>query len=338
MLVIEGAISLGLRTMPELKIFTDLRTSPGLMDWLREQLSPHELVESSSPASSVLGAPATDPKMKEADIILGQPSVSGLLESTKLQWAQITSAGYTRYDTPEFRAEALQKGLALTNSSRVYDQACAEHALAFMLAQARLLPLSLATRCANGTSEWTGIREGSRLLQGQSVIIYGYGAIAERLIALLAPFEMQITAVRRSARGNEVVPVVSPESATVALASVDHVINILPENPSSRGFFGVAAFSSMKPGAVFYNIGRGATVDQDVLADALENGHLAAAWLDVTDPEPLPAGHRLLSLENCHITPHVAGGQHQETRVLMEHFLQNFHRFLSGQKLVNRVI
>src|SRR5262245_63449122 len=82
----------------------------------------------------------------------------------------------------------------------------------------------------------------------------------------------------------------------------------------------------MKPGAVFYNIGRGTTVDQTALAAALRSGHLAAAWLDVTDPEPLPDDHPLRGLENCHITPHVGGGHHAEAHALVRHFLANLDR------------
>ena len=76
----------------------------------------------------------------------------------------------------------------------------------------------------------------------------------------------------------------------------------------------------MKAGAVFYNIGRGSTVDQQALVQALRAGHLKAAWLDVTDPEPLPDSHPLLLEPNCFITPHVAGGHRDESSTLVHHF------------------
>ena len=94
----------------------------------------------------------------------------------------------------------------------------------------------------------------------------------------------------------------------------------------------------MKPGAVFYNIGRGTTVDQAALVTTLNSGRLAAAWLDVTDPEPLPPGHPLLSAPNCHLTPHIAGGHRNEAESLVRHFLDNFQRFVAGTPLQDRVI
>jgi phosphoglycerate dehydrogenase-like enzyme len=94
----------------------------------------------------------------------------------------------------------------------------------------------------------------------------------------------------------------------------------------------------MKPGAIFYNIGRGATVDQAALSDALHSGRLSAAWLDVTDPEPLPEDHPLLATPNCFITPHTAGGHVDEGRSIVKHFLENLGRFTRGEPLIDRVM
>ncbi len=321
-----------------MKIFTDLNASPELLDSLRKGISPHELLLPSAGGASVLAETPVDPLMAEADIVLGQPRVDAVLGSENLKWLQVSTAGFTRYDTAEFRAAMKERGIPVTNSSRVYDDACAEHALAFMLANARQLPRGLRSRCANGTEEWQSLRRDSHLLQGQSLFIAGYGSIAERLIDLLAPFRMSISAMRRSPRGDEKVPVLPPERAAESLSTADHVIDILPDNAASQHWFDAERFAQMKPGAIFYNIGRGTTVDQEALAEALASGHLGAAWLDVTDPEPLPDGHPLWGFSNCHITPHTAGGQAGETEVLIRHFLDNFRRYLAGEALVNRIM
>lgn len=324
--------------MSTLKVFTDVQADDSLIEWLRAGIAPHELLLPRIKAASVLAVAPTDPQMAEADVIFGQPSVEGVLSSEKVRWVQTSSAGYTRYDTLEFRAAVKEKGVLVTNSSRVYDQACAEHVFSFMLANARQLPRALTTRCPSGVPEWNQLRSDCHLLQGQSVVIYGYGAIAECLVKMLAPFEMEVTAIRRQPKGDEGVLVVTPDLEGAALACADHVLNILPDNAASRGYFDAKRFAVMKKGAVFYNIGRGTTVDQDALVVALQSGHLAAAWLDVTDPEPLPEGHALLGLENCYITPHTAGGQGGETKVLINHFLQNFRRYLAGETLINRIM
>jgi len=122
------------------------------------------------------------------------------------------------------------------------------------------------------------------------------------------------------------------------LAQADHVINLLPDNAESRHFVSAERLRLMRRGAVFYNIGRGTTVDQEALVGALRAGHLTAAWLDVTEPEPLPAGHPLLSAPNCFFTPHVAGGQARESEALVRHFVNNLKRFVAGEGLLDRVM
>jgi len=325
-------------SMPTLKVFTDLQTSPELIDWLRESIAPHQLLLPANPGGSILADVPTDPLMQEADIVVGQPRVDAVLSSEKLKWLQVSTAGFTRYDTPEFRAAMKERGIPVTNSSHVYDDACAEHVFAFMLANARQLPRGLKTRCANGTEEWTALRRDSRLLQEQSLLIVGYGAIAERLIDLLEPFRMKITAMRRTPRGDEKVAIVTPDQVAGAMGEADHVINILPDNAESSRWFNAERFGQMKQGAIFHNIGRGTTVNQEDLVAALKSGQLGAAWLDVTDPEPLPDDHVLWTCETCYITPHTAGGQFGEAKVLIRHFLENFERYQKGEKLVNRVM
>ncbi len=324
--------------METLRIFSDTLLPETAAQLLLEGTSPHEIIIPQNRPASILSKPEPDPSFALADIAFGQPDVDSIRRSEKLRWLHISTAGFTRYDTPEFRKLATERGLIVTNSSTVYARACADHALAFMLAQSRLLPTALQSHAANGDAEWLGLRAGSISLRGQSVLILGYGGIARELVKLLAPFEMKITAVRRQPRGDEGFPTVTPEELPAALATADHVINILPENAASLGFINAARLTSFQHGAVFYNIGRGTTVDQAALLDSLRSGHLAAAWLDVTDPEPLPEDHPLRHEPTCHITPHIAGGHAHEPITLVKHFLTNFRRYLDGTPLLDRIM
>ena len=122
------------------------------------------------------------------------------------------------------------------------------------------------------------------------------------------------------------------------LPLADHLINILPDNPSTERFVTAGRLAMLKPGAIYYNIGRGTTVDQAALLEALQSRCLAAAYLDVTDPEPLPPDHPPWTTPNCFITPHTAGGQAREQYRLVEHFLANVKRFQRGEPLLDRVI
>jgi phosphoglycerate dehydrogenase-like enzyme len=147
-----------------------------------------------------------------------------------------------------------------------------------------------------------------------------------------------VTAVRRRPAGDENVIVVTEDELAEALATADHIVNILPDNPATQRFVNAARLAATNPGAIFYNVGRGTTVDQDALLAALQSGHLGAAYLDVTEPEPLPPEHPLWSAPNCYITPHSAGGLRTEPQRLVQHFLDNLRRFDRGEPLEDRVI
>ena len=270
------------------------------------------------------------------EILFGQPDPQKALAVPELKWIQVTSAGYTRYDTPEFREALRAKGATLTNSSSVFDEPCAQHLLAFLLAFARRLPEARDEQ--NGGRDWSVERRrlDSRLLQDGKLLIVGYGAIARRLVELLKPFGMSIVAVRRAPKGDEAVPTFPIDELDRLLPEADYVANILPANADTDGLFGRAEFARMKDGAFFTNIGRGTTVDEDALMAALDR--LAGAYLDVTDPEPLPKDSPLWSAPKVFITPHTAGGHRGEEVRLVRHLLENLVRFRKGETLADRVM
>jgi phosphoglycerate dehydrogenase-like enzyme len=313
--------------MPELNILCGAQFHDRDLQLLRTGIAPHHLLSGDSPSAT----------LDQADVILGQPEVESVLGTQRLRWLHITSAGFTRYDTPEFRAAAKARGLIVTNSSAVYAEACAEHLLAFMLTQARQLAGAIGNEETD--SDQAGHWRGACVcLRNQSAVILGYGSIASRLVELLAPFQMKVTALRRQPRGDEPVSIVTPENLAAALAVADHVINILPFNADSLHFISAQRLAQTKRGAIFYNIGRGQTVDQQALADSLQSGHLGAVWLDVTDPEPLPRDHPLRTSPRCYITPHIAGGHANESETSIRHFLDNLQRFLHGSPLQDRIM
>lgn len=324
--------------MNSLRIYIDLALPPAVRKLLEAETAAHKLVFPEKPITSVLAKGELDPQFATVDVAFGQPDIQAIAETQRLKWIHISSSGITRYDNPEFRTSMSQRQIVVSNSASVYQEPCAIHALSFILAQARKLPRTLASHCANGTKEWNALRQSSSTLRGETIVIVGYGAIGRRLTELLLPLGMNIIACRRQPRGDEAVPAIALSALDQALGLADHIMNILPDSPETRHFFGQPRFSQLKPGTVFYNIGRGTTVDQAALNDALRTGHLAAAWLDVTEPEPLPEDHPLRSAPNCFITPHTAGGHPDESGTLVRHFLGNLDRFLHGQPLKDRVM
>ncbi len=283
---------------------------------------------------------AADPDMTGADIAFGQPNADVAVKSPRLKWVHLSSAGYTAYDRPDVRRAFTDRGARLTVSSSVFDEPCAQHAVAFLLAQARALPQALGHQY--GDRAWTTAanRSMSRLLgPGQTVLIVGFGAIGKRIAELLTPFGMTVIGFRRTPPAQPgAVPVHAIVDMDTWLPKADHIINVLPANAESAGFFDKQRFRSMKPTATFINIGRGTTVDQDALGEALIARSLAAAYLDVTEPEPLPINHPLWAIPHCTITPHTAGGHHNEFDRLVSHFLANLSRWDTGAPLLDQAI
>jgi len=304
---------------------------------LRQGIGSQRLLLAAGKASNLTGGSA-DPRLAEADIALGQPNTEQVIELGTLRWVHLTSAGYTRYDTDAMRSAIRGRNAALTNSSMVYGAPCAEHVMAMILAMARQLPQSHDEQASDRAWRSADHRIKSRLLEGQSIVILGFGAIAKRLVELLAPYRMKISAIRRNVKGDETVPTFEWSKLPELLKHADHVVNILPAAASTEGAFDAPLLAQLKPSTYFYNIGRGTTVDQSALVTALNDRKIAGAYLDVTDPEPLPKDHPLWTAANTYITPHTAGGHANEFERLVEHFLTNLKRFERGEPLNDRVI
>ncbi len=298
----------------------------------------HKLVFSANASTSVLVAGQADPALAAADVAFGQPDAGQSMQSTRLRWVEVTTAGYTRYDTPEFQENFRARGAIFSNVSQVFADPCAQHVLAMMLALGRQLLPSHRDQLTDHSWHYAQRRYDSRLLTGQSVLLLGFGAIGRRLAELLAPFGMTISAVRRQTRSERGVRIVPEENVSAALAQADHVVNILPDNASTRNYVNARRLSCCKPGARFYNVGRGTTVDQTALLEALQSGRLGAAYLDVFEPEPLPPEHPLWTTPNCYVTPHTAGGRNDQDEAIVKHFLSNLAAFRRGEAMVDRVV
>ena len=305
---------------------------------LADGLRAHRLVMSATTSANVLTAGVADPALGKADVALGQPDAAECLRWPKLRWVEVTTAGYTRYDTPEFREAFRARGAIFTSASGVFADPCAQHVLAMMLALGRQLLPSHRDQLTDHAWHYTERRYDARLLTGQTVVLLGYGAIGRRLAELLAPFGMKLYAVRRSVRSEAGVHIVPEEKISATLRLADHVVNILPDNAGTRNYVNARRLACFKPGARFYNVGRGTTVDQAALLEALNSGRLGAAYLDVFDPEPLPPEHPLWTAPRCYVTPHTAGGRFDQDEAIVKHVLGNLAAFEQGGDMTDRVI
>lgn len=303
---------------------------------LREALASHEAHYPDVGHEHSNLVPAAAPLPAGTEVVLGQPDPEALLARPSVRWVHLTSAGYARYAAPEVRDALRSRGTALTTSSRVYAEPCAEQLLAAMLATVRRLPETLDDQRGERPWRMRHHRDRMGLLEGARILVLGYGAIGRRLVELLAPFRADVTVVRRRPTGQEPVPAVASDAVDGVLGDATHVVSTLPG--TAAGFLDAARIGRLAPGAYLYNVGRGTTVDQDAVLEALERGRLAGAYLDVTDPEPLPPEHPLWGARGALVTPHVAGGQPGEMRALMACFADNLRRWMDGEPLIDRVL
>jgi len=264
----------------------------------------------------------------DALVWMAPDDVEGLLRALEaaptVRWVQLPFAGVERF------VDVLDPARTWTAAQGVYAEPVAEHALALALAGLRSLPAR--ARAAS----WG--EQGAATLFDAPVVVLGGGGIARALLGLLAPFRCRVTVVRRSAR-----PVPGAER-TVELDRLDDVLPdaqvvvlALALTTDTAGVIGAPQFAAMSPSAWLVNVARGAHVDTDALVEALRGGAIAGAALDVTDPEPLPAGHPLWSLSNCLITPHTANPWQTAQPLLARRITDNVRRFRSDEPLLGVV-
>jgi phosphoglycerate dehydrogenase-like enzyme len=265
----------------------------------------------------------------EADIVVGWPEPAWLLDG-RPRLVLLPGAGYE-----EFLGHGLgaRPGLTLCNTRGVYDVGCAEHAVALMLALTRNLGAHVREASAR---RWNRSRHYGEVA-GTTACIVGLGDIGQALAWRCAGLGMNVIGVRRTqaALPRGVERVYPPEQLLTAVASAAHVFGTLPGGSDTCRIFGREIFAAMPAGAYFYNVGRGSSVDEGALIDALRSGHLGGAGLDVLDPEPPSPDHPLWEMENVIITPHVAGLAARHAERLCQLVIENLMRWHAGQPLLN---
>src|SRR5262245_65150089 len=196
-----------------LTIWTNAKFTDEVLAELIANVAPHRLIYAAEANESNLAAAPIDPQLAAADIAFGQPDAGQAMRLENLMWIHLPTAGYTAYDRDDFKNALRARGAMLTNSSGVYDDPCAQHALAMMMAFARRLPESLKAQLGDRAWHWMRRRSESFLLNGQTALLFGFGAIAIRLCELLAPFRMNLIGVRRTVKGDEPVRIITGEQA-----------------------------------------------------------------------------------------------------------------------------
>lgn len=224
-------------------------------------------------------------------------------------------------------------GVRFANAGGLYDDTVAESTLALLLA--------VEHRMKAVDREWNNtqlFKEKGYLFDNKKLALIGAGGIGKTLIRFLEPFGMEITAVNRS--GNPVDGAdrtVAMKDADEVWADHDYFVLLTPLTEETRHMVNTDRIEQMKDTAVVVNVGRGPLIDTEALTDALVNGKLRGAGLDVTEPEPLPADHKLWDLDNCVITPHTANIPRYMERRIGALALKNWGLFEAGEKMSTEV-
>jgi len=263
----------------------------------------------------------------------GKQFFSATRKATGLQWMQVFNAGV---DHPVF-ASVLERGVRLTTSSGTAAEPIAQTAIAGMLILARNFPRWLAGQREH---RWDPMPPADfpRDLRGQTMLVYGLGAIGVEIARLARLLGLKIIGVRRSpARVEHVDEMHTPDQLGELLPRCDWLTIACPLTAETRGMFNAALLARLPRGARVINISRGEIVDEPALIAALQGGQLAGAYLDVFVQEPLPASSPLWDLPNVIVTPHnsvASAGSDARVNAL---FLDNLKRWADNRPLINEV-
>jgi D-2-hydroxyacid dehydrogenase (NADP+) len=258
--------------------------------------------------------------------------------ASNLQFIQSISAGLDQYDRDVLR----QHNVRLASAAGVNAQAVAQHAMALILALKRQLHTG---RDHQSAKLWRGmisdIAAREDQLNGKTLLIVGLGRIGSGLAQLAQAFEMRVIATRRdpSAGTQGAHTVYAHDRLAELLPQADVIALTCPLTAQTENLIDAKAISLMKPSATLINVARGRVVDEEALIKALQAGRLAAAGLDVTREEPLPAASPLWTMPNVLITPHTAGETQRYEDAVIDILIENLERMWRGESsLRNQVI
>jgi phosphoglycerate dehydrogenase-like enzyme len=258
--------------------------------------------------------------------------------ATRLRWVQSPAVGVGNL----MFAELLASDVVITSARGIRARAIAEHVLGVTIALARKLPVAIRAQAAHrwAQDELEGASVDVRTLHGRRMGIVGLGSIGLELVKIAAPFGFRISAIRR--RATEPPPsgvehVWPPDRLPDLLAQSDVVVLAAPHTPETKRLIGRREIDCIKRGAFLINIARGKLIDDEAVIEALRDGRLGGAALDVFTQEPLDASSPYWDLPNVIVTPHVSGALQDYWTPLVALFSENLRRFERGEPLMNVV-
>ena len=277
----------------------------------------------------------------KADVLYGFPneSPSGLAriakENPRLQWIHAMAAGAGGAVKASGLDAATLNKFKVTTSAGVHALPLAEFAVMGILNGFKRTAELAQDQAAKA---WPELRTPTRLVNGSSLVITGLGEIGLETARIARALGMRVSGTKRTVEPIDGIEEVADNSGLAGLlSSADAVVNTLPGTPYTEKLFNREVFAAMKPGTVFVNVGRGTVVDEDALLEALENGLVSYACLDVFAVEPLPQDSPLWNHPRVMVSPHTSALSAAENRLIAERFCSNLRTFLDGGELPHLV-
>lgn len=284
--------------------------------------------------------PVTDGLDAQALVVWNSPRplIHELIRSMpNLKWVQGVMAG-----VDHIISAPLPEHVMLSNGRGLHDAPTAELAVTLLLSGVRRMHRwrdfqSKATWDRAAYHLQLGPEAGLGTLEGAKVFILGMGSIGLEIARRLTPFGAVVEGIATQAGTRGGYTTHATKDLLKILPQADALISILPETPETRGIIGCDVFNAMQPHAWFVNAGRGSSVDEAALLEALQNKKIDGAAVDVTSVEPLPPESPLWGLENLIITPHVAGGGPRFYEKACALLARNANNYIKGLSLENRI-
>ncbi|MDQ4095411.1 MAG: D-isomer specific 2-hydroxyacid dehydrogenase family protein [Actinomycetota bacterium] len=248
------------------------------------------------------------------------------LATSPARWVQLPFAGIESFA----EAGAIDPNRTWTCAKGIYGPACAEHALALMLAAARFIH----HHARNRKWEPAGMGRPEVRLDGKTLVVFGTGGIGRALVPMVTPLGARVVGVNRSGRPLEgALATVTADRLLEVAGRADYLVLAAAVTRETIGVVDAQVLEALPDHAWIVNVARGALIDTPALVDALRTGAVAGAALDVTEPEPLPDGHPLWELDNAIITPHVANTWDMALPELTRLVARNVAHFAAGREL-----
>lgn len=272
-------------------------------------------------------------QVKDANVIIGNIPVDILKNIPDLEFVQLNSAGTNGYaDNPDF-----PKNVALANASGAYGVAISESILAGILTLMKHIPSYIKNQ---SNHEWKD--EGSvKSIYGSNILVLGLGDIGKEFSKRAYTMGAHITGIKRNVKDKPeyIDKLCTMDSLYDELEKADIIVSSLPGSKSTYHLLDEKALNYVKKQPIFVNVGRGTLIDSCVLKKALKENIFSGAYIDVTDPEPLPKESNLWNINNLIITPHVTGGYHLEETLnrIVQISATNIKNHCEGKEIINRV-